>query len=161
MRPTQWDFNWGNLWADLLKGVGTGLLEYDGSRAAQAALAGLKVFDAAQDRRRRDRPDAEDGVQGVLPSVLLSLSPEELASYLKLPEDQRRAYAVELAETQDNDALRIDRSSQPNGGVQPNPGALAPRQRGRPISVNPLDGWHLSSVLPFGSSGSHFPTYRR
>ena len=138
-------FNWGNLWADLLKGAGRGLLEYDGSRAAQAAIAGLEAFDAAQERRQRS--DGQESRNGPYQDTLLNLwramSPAEQAAFLGLPPQERGAWTA--------------------GGRSEPPRTPAPLPRAsRPISVNPLDGWHLQSALPFGSDGRlKQPAYRR
>jgi len=137
-------FNWGNLWADLLKGAGRGLLVHDGSRAAQAALAGLEVFDAAQERRREpdQQESGDDPNQDALLKLRSTMSPEEWAAFLRLPPADRDAWAEEWAE---------------------GPGDSAPLPHaGRPISINPLNGWHLQSALPLGSDGRlNLPTYRR
>lgn len=114
-------FNWGNLWADLLKGAGRGLLEYDGSRAAQAALAGLDVFDAAQERRRRsDQPEPSEGTyQGILMNLWPAMTPAERAAFLRLPPEQRGAWVEEWTQGSSDSAPRIDDGSPAIGGVQP------------------------------------------
>lgn len=165
------NFNWTNLWADLLKGTGTGLLEYDGSRAAQAALAGLKVFDAARERRRQqDQQDQQEQGKGAHQDILLKLlstmRPEELAALLRLPPEDREAYEAELVETETNHGPRVGGNHPSNAGgaslTTPPPITAPPPQGGRPISVSPFDGWYLQSILPFGSDGAlNRPTYRR
>jgi len=155
-------FNWGDLWADLLKGAGTGLLMHDGSRAAQAALAGLEVFEAAQERRRRPgqpEPD-EDPNQDALLKLRSILSPEEWAAFLRLPPADRDAWREEWGEGPDDSALRADHPI--TRGARPPVTARLLPYKGRPTSANPLDGWHLQSALPFGSDGRlNLPTYRR
>lgn len=91
------DFNWGNLWADLLKGAGRGLLVHDGSRLSEAALAGLEVFDAAQERRRRHEAETSSGqaYQDELPELLATMVPEERAAFLRLPLAEREAWMEE------------------------------------------------------------------
>ncbi len=157
-------FNWGNLWADLLKGAGRGLLEYDGSRAAQAALAGLDVFDAAQERRRRsDQPEPSEGTyQGILMNLWPAMTPAERAAFLRLPPEQRGAWVEEWTQGSSDSAPRIDDGSPAIGGVQPPVMAKPLPHAGRPISIGPFDRWHLQSALPFGSDDRlNLPTYRR
>lgn len=158
------DFNWGNLWADLLKGAGRGLLVHDGSRLSQAALAGLDVFDAAQERRRREereKPNA-GGYQDRLVKLLSTLSPEQLAAFLRLPPREQAAYTEESAETRGDDGRRADYAYPPNGGTRPSAPATQWPPQARPLSPNPINGWHLQSVLPFGPDGAlRVPTYRR
>ena len=100
------DFNWGNLWVDLLKGVGRGLLVHDGSRLSQAALAGLEVFDEAQERRRRHETDKPNGhaYQDALLRLLATMSPEEQAAFLRLPPEDREAWKEEWVERSNDDA---------------------------------------------------------
>ena len=153
-------FDWGAMWADLLKGAGRGLLTYDGSRAAQAALAGLDQFEAAQERRRQqsqpDGPSYDDTLQK-LRSVL---SPAQLAALLRLPLEDQTAWAEEYAGSQS------DRMAQP--GLAPSTNAQPPltpktvAYPGRPMSIHPLEGWNLQSILPLSSDGRlNLPTYRR
>lgn len=91
------DFNWGNLWADLLKGVGTGMLVHDGSRLSQAALAGLEVFNASQERRRRHETEPSSGhaLQDALLKVWAMMSPEEQAAFLRLRPEEKEAWREE------------------------------------------------------------------
>lgn len=157
-------FNWGDLWADLLKGAGRGLLVHDGSRAAQAALAGLEVFDAAQERRRRPgrKVPGDRAYQDILLKVRSILSPEEWAALQRLPLGDQHAWAEEWAEALSDGAPPVDHAFPTKGSVRPPVAARPLPYAGRPISVNPLDGWHLQSALPFGSDGRlNSPTYRR
>lgn len=158
------DFNWGNLWADLLKGVGRGLLVHDGSRLSQAALAGLEVFDDAQERRRhheREKPNG-DAYPDALLRLLATMSPEELAA-LQRVRPEERAWKEEWAEQSDDDA-RSAGNGYPSIGI-PQPPALEktlPYQKNRPLSANPIDGWRLRPILPFGPDGAlRSPIYRR
>ena len=142
------DFNWGNLWADLLKGVGRGLLVHDGSRLSQAALAGLEVFDDAQERRRRHEKEEANGAayQDSLLKLLSTMSQGQLAAFLRQPPREKAAWTEEWSEGPSNDL--------------PSAGAL-PHQV-RPLSANPIDGWRLQSILPFGPGcAMKSPTYRR
>lgn len=59
MSMTGGGFNWRGFWSDLLGGAGRGLLELDGSRAAEAALSGLDFFDAARRRRRSAQGESD------------------------------------------------------------------------------------------------------
>ena len=157
-------FDWGNMWADLLKGAGRGLLEYDGSRAAQAALAGLDVFDAAQEKRRQQsqqKPD--DGMhQYTLLKMLSAMSPAELAAYLQLPPEGQNAWREEWAQVPSDGMPPVDQGAPSGVGAKPPITTAPPPYAGRPISISPFDRWHLQSVLPFGPDGSlNRPTYRR
>ena len=98
------DFNWGNLWADLLKGVGRGLLVHDGSRLAQAALAGLEVFDDAQERRRDRGVEQANGdtYQDSLLKLWSTMSPEELAALWRRTPEERAAWWKEWMEENDD-----------------------------------------------------------
>jgi hypothetical protein len=157
-------FDWGNLWADLLKGAGRGLLEYDGSRAAKAALAGLDVFDAAQEKRRQQsQQDADDGAdQYTLSKMLSAMSPAELAAYWQLPPEQRNAWHEELAQVLGRGTPPADQGAPSEAGTMPPIAAVPLPYAGRPMSISPFDRWHLQSVLPFGPDGSlSRPTYRR
>lgn len=157
------DVNWGNLWADLLKGAGRGLLVHDGSRLSQAALAGLEVFDAAQERRREEsKKPSGSGYQDVLRKLLSTMSPEELAAFVRLPPEEQEAYTGEWAEGPNDDGLPTGYAYPPNGGTRPPAPAKPWPHPSRPMSPNPIDGWHLQSILPFGSDGAlRAPTYRR
>jgi len=155
-------FSWRNFWVDLLKGAGTGLLKYDGSRAAQAALAGLEVFDAAQERRRQPGSQGPGAPYGdMLLKLWSAMSPEEQAAFHRLTPEEQAAYTEEWAEEASEDA--------PRGKVPPFdwrgrlPATQAPLSHaGRPISINPLDGWRLQSVSPFGpGDGLNLPANRR
>lgn len=146
------DFNWDNLWADLLKGAGRGLLVYDGSRLAQAALAGIDVFDDAQGRRRRREQEQASG--GAYHDALLKLwqtmSPEEKAAFQRRSPEEQEAYTEEWAEVPSEDAPDTGYAYPPNGGARP-PIPVNPRPRqSRPMSPNPIDGWQLQSISPFG-----------
>ena len=158
------NFSWRNLWADLLKGAGRGLLEYDGSREAQAALAGLDVFDAAQERRRRpDQPKPGDGTyQDILMDLWPAMSPAERAAFRGLPPEQRNAWMEEWAQASSDGVPRSDDGSPVNGGPRLPVAAGQLPYAVRPISINPFDRWHLQSTLPFGADGRlNLPTYRR
>jgi hypothetical protein len=155
------DFNWGNLWADLLKGVGRGLLVHDGSRLAQAALAGLEVFDDAQERRRDRGAEQANGdtYQDSLPKLWSTmLSPEELAALWRRTPEERAAWWKEWMKQNDDAPWAGDAHSA--GMDQPPVRPLA--HRTRPLSADPIGGWHLDSVLPFGPDGAlKVPPYRR
>jgi hypothetical protein len=156
-------FNWGNLWADLLKGTGRGLLEYDGSRAAQAALAGLEVFDAAQERRRQpDQHEADNNpYQDIAAKLGSVLSPEQWAALLRLGPEDQAAWTEEWMEGSSGDAPRADYSPPTAPSAQPLL-TTRPPLTGQPIPINPLDGWRLQSVMPFDAHGRmNLPTYRR
>jgi hypothetical protein len=152
-------YDWQGLWADMLKGVGTGLLEHDGSRAAQAALAGLKVFDAAQERRQRRSSGG----------LAEQLSDAELAHLLALEPEQQQAIEEEFAEADQREQALADhwRPKRRAGEQTPDfprlaPPNLSPPARRQPMSVSPFAGWSLGSVLPFGSDGQlNLPTFRR
>jgi hypothetical protein len=134
-------FDWGGLWADLLKSAGTGLLVHDGSDVAQAALAGLKVFDQAQ-RRRRPADDADRSPPWP------ELSPAERAAFARLSPDEQRAFLQELADIREDSPV-----AHPVAGAVARDldGAPAPVRR-QPISANPFDGWPMATGLPFGPS---------
>lgn len=153
------DFNWGSLWADLLKGVGRGLLVHDGSRLSQAALAGLEVFDDAQERRRHRETEKTNGGthQDALLKLWATMSPEEQAAFLQLPPDEQETWTEEWAEGATDDAPSAGNGYRSIGIAQkPLPHQI------RPLSANPIDGWHLQSTLPFGPDGAlKLPTYRR
>ena len=156
-------FSWGNLWADLLKGAGRGLLEYDGSRAAQAALAGLEVFDEAQAQQRQQAEQGPgDGTdQDRLLKLLAAMSPAELAARLRLSPQERGAWDEEWAQVP-TDVSRAGQGAPAGGNGEPPVATTPPPYTGRPIPINPFDRWHLQSVLPFGVDGSlNRPTYRR
>jgi hypothetical protein len=158
------DFNWGNLWADLLKGVGRGLLVHDGSRLSQAALAGLEVFDEAQERRRHRETEKSTGraYQDTLLKLWATMSPEELAAFQRQPREEQDAWMEEWAEEPSDDGPRAGYAYPPNGGAQPPALAKSAPYQSRPMSPNPIDGWHLRSILPFGPDGAlRVPTYRR
>jgi hypothetical protein len=170
---------WRGLWADLLRGAGTGLLELDGSSAARAALAGLEVFDAAQERRqqqRSDEPADNADQQGVNPQTLydqiypaLYLSPVERAHFEKLSPEDRQAWLEEMADTNQLERRRADESHPPAGRGGPAAGQSTPvplnsslPPRRSPMSASPFAGWSMGSVLPFGPDGQlNIPTFRR
>lgn len=163
------NLDWRALWADLLKGAGRGLLELDGSRVAQAAIAGLDTFEAAQEKRR-DRDGAlslQAQIDNIHPD--LELSAAEWAHLSRLSPEERDAWLREMAEA--------DRGQDDNGGRRRRPGygggdqmdwepllqqlpypSLVPT----PLSANPYEGWSLASTLPFGANGHlNIPTLRR
>ncbi len=153
-------FDWGNMWADLLKGAGRGLLEYDGSRAAQAALAGLDVFDAAQEKRRQQSQQEPD--QYSLLKMLSAMSPAEQAAFLQLPMEKQNAWREEWAQVPSDGMPHVDQETPSGVGANPPITAAPPPSAGRPISISPFDHWRLRSVLPFGPDGGlNRPTYRR
>jgi hypothetical protein len=158
------DFNWGNLWADLLKGVGRGLLVHDGSRLSQATLAGLEIFDEAQERRRRGETGNPNGrpYQDTLLKLWATMSPEEQAAFLRSPPEEREAWTEEWAEGSIDDAPSAG-NGYPSIGIAQPPALEKPLPHQiRPLSANPIDGWHLQSILPFGPNGAlKLPTYRR
>lgn len=162
MTPPNPEFNWGNLWADLLKGVGKGLLVHDDSRLSQAALAGLEVFDDARERRKRDELERASGVsQDTLLKLWPMMSAEERAAFLRLSPAEQQVYTEELAGA--NDGASASGYAYPSTGVvqPPAPGRQAPTSI-HPMSPNAISGWGLQSILPFGPDGSlKFPTYRR
>jgi hypothetical protein len=135
-------FDWGGLWADLLKSAGTGLLVHDGSDIAQAALAGLKVFDQAQ-QRRHGADDADRSPPWP------ELSPAERAAFARLSPEEQQAFLQELADIREDSP---DAHSVAGALARDPDGALAPVRR-RPMSANPFDGWPMAAGLPFGSSG--------
>lgn len=155
------DFNWGNLWADLLKGVGRGLLVHDDSRLSQAALAGLEVFDAAQERRRRHETETSSGhaYQDALLKLWVTMSPEERAAFLRLPLEEREAWTEEWP----TDVAPSARDDYPSIRIAPPPALEKPLPHQiQPLSANPIDGWRLQSILPFGPDGVlKLPTHRR
>ena len=157
------DVNWGNLWADLLKGASRGLLVHDGSRLSQAAIAGLEVFDEAQERRRRrEREEANGGAdKDALLDLSSIFSPEEWAAFVRLPLDEREAYDEELGQALRGDAPPVGHTDRPNGDAQPPIPTRPLPHRSRPMSANPIDGRHLQSIFPFGPDGAlKLPTYR-
>jgi hypothetical protein len=131
-------FSWRNLWADLLKGAGRALLEYDGSRAAHAALAGLEVFEEAQ--KRRKRPDQQELGRDPFEGVVLNLEP------LLSPEGWAEGASA----------------TAPWPEFQTPSSARQFPYAGQPIPISPLDGWHLQSAIPFGADGRlNLPIRRR
>lgn len=151
--------DWGALWADLLKGAGKGLLTYDGSRAAQAALAGLDHFEAAQERRRQVPQPGDRSYDDTLQKLRSILSPEQLAALLRLPLEDQTAWAEEYVESQ-NDG-KAQPSLSPSTISQPALDSRTVAYPGRPMSIHPLEGWHLQSILPLSSDGRlNPPTYR-
>lgn len=164
MLPKQ-DFDWGNLWADLLKGIGKGLLVHDGSRLSQAALAGLEVFDDAQERQgRREREQANGGAyhQDALLKLWSTMSPEEQAAFRRLSPGEQEAWTREWVEGANEDAPRPGQSYS-SIGMAPAPALAKPLpHQTRPLSANPIDNWRPRSILPPGLDGAfRLPTYRR
>jgi len=166
------DPDWRGLWADLLQGVGAGLLKLDGSRIARAALSGLDAFDDAQKRRRLGEAwqgnlpsdDSADGSTEELQAEIeraypgLKLSPQEWASFWASDPSQQSNFLAEMARLHQAEtspagsALRVPR---PTLGVASVP-AL------RPESANPFDKWSTGLALPLGLSAHlNHPTYRR
>ena len=102
MLPDKHDaFDWHNLWADLLQGVGAGLLHNDGSRLAQSALAGLDAFDLARERRERRKAGKSEGSEPTSPGPyalsLSNMSAEELAAFSRLRPNLQHAFEEEMA----------------------------------------------------------------
>jgi hypothetical protein len=158
------DFNWGNLWADLLKGVGRGLLVHDGSRLSQATLAGLEVFDDAQERRRHRETEKPNGgaYQDTLLKLWATMSPKEQAAFRQLPLEEQEAWMEEAADGPNDDAANVGDGYPPIGIAQPAAIERSLPHQNRPLSANPIDRWHLQSILPFGPDGAlKLPTYRR
>jgi hypothetical protein len=141
--------DWHAIWADLLKGAGAGLLEYDGSPAARAALAGLAVFDKAQERRRRDASGEPEDPEDLDPraeefDIWPELSEVERAHFLALSPEERQAYRDELAQADGRAAVS------------------AALLRHLPMSPNPLAGWRLGARLPLAPDGGlNIPSFRR
>lgn len=161
--------DWRNLWASLLQGVGTGLLEYDGSRAAQAALAGLDAFNGAQERLRRYQREQDNVDYPQQASVLPDWSEAERAAFLRMGSEEQAAFVHELmagvaSEQSSADASRSGESDgMPAWGFRP---ALSldrdAATRRRPFSANPFDAWGVGLALPFGPGGRlNAPRYRR
>lgn len=138
--------DWPGLWADLLQGIGAGLLQNDGSRLAQAALMGLDVFDAAQERRGRRKsgerdPSGEHREQRATTLPWPDMSGAELAAFQRLSPEERRAFQAEIAEAGLKGDLPVRRP---------------------PASASPFDGWSLEEILPFGRDGRlNIPPFRR
>ena len=166
MYPKIDEFDWPGLWADLLKGVGTGLLEHDGSRISQAALAGLKVFDEARQRRNgieeRDPADTPRIAERNF-RLLQAMSPAERAAFHQLSLSERDAYAAELAEAESGAQRRV------GGAPAGTPPVRGPRSVGPlpfkesgPLTVDPFEGWYLAPALPFGPNNAlRLASYRR
>jgi hypothetical protein len=158
--------DWRSFWAELLTGIGTGLLEYDGSRTAKAALAGLEAFDAAQERRRGGDHEA------TRPPWVLSwdeMSDVERAAFLRSSREEQEAFLEQMAGVAPSDDGSIVKSAAAIQNQQlalhamdlgpASPAVLAHRQPG---SANPFDDWSIGIPLPFGSSGRlNIPTFRR
>jgi hypothetical protein len=155
--------DWPALWADLLQGAGAGLLHYDGSRLAQAALLGLEAFDAAQERREKRNPPESDEVAEhgeEQPDALArpDLSPEERAAYLRSSPEERLAFDEEMAELSRGDEPGQPMRSRPAPAI----GRVPTLPRRQPLSVSPFEDWPLNAVLPFGPGGRlDLPTDRR
>lgn len=167
--------DWRGTWADLLQGAGRGLLELDGSPAAQAALVGLNAFETGQERRhhydewrRHDFPGeagerAAEHLQAEIERIYpgLELSAEEWAHLLRLSPAQQRSWLEEMAETDHPDKPQIDDWKWPRSKDirpipdHPLPGRLvrSASHRPQPMSANPFDGWATSPALPLGPDG--------
>ncbi len=153
MLPSNKTVDWPSFWADLLRGVSTGLLEHDGSRISRAALAGLNAFDTAQERRRRSQ---ESHV--TLP--WLEMSDAERAAFLRLRPDLQAAFSAEWADAELQDDPHAYHSHSRMEGGESIPGYHAMRRQ--PMSASPFEGWATGSALPFGSDGRlNIPTFRR
>ena len=147
------EIDWPGFWANLLQGVGAGLLHYDGSPIAQAALAGLEAFDAAEekrDRRKSQSPPSGPGhrTQTVRSVPWPDMSPAELAAYQRLSLEDQMAFDEEAAELKVQEG-RAAKAYRPHGGRAP-------------ASPNPYEGSALEALLPFGKDGRlNVPIYRR
>lgn len=166
--------DWHSLWADLLQGVGAGLLQHDGSRLAQAALMGLDAFDAAQERRgrwKRREPDTgpEHREQYTNPLPWPDMSAAEIAAFQRLSPEERTAFEAEMAEVGPEGDPPADAYHSPardGGQVPQDPEAFfgsAPRPvRRPPASANPFEDRSLEAILPFGRDGRlNIPIFRR
>ena len=165
---------WRELWADLLRDVGTGLLEFDGSPAAHAALAGLQVFDTAQERRRQqssDEPDKSADPQEVYKQIYskLYLTPIERAHFARLSPEEQKSWLEEMAEVDRplaSPAEHFQAEGKDSELLPVHSGAPAlnvplPFRR-PPISASPFEEWPLSAILPLGVDGQlQIPTFRR
>jgi hypothetical protein len=171
MRPKD-DFDWYSLWADTLQGVGAGLLQYDGSRLAQAALMGLDAFDAAQQRRGRWNPSEPEDSMETQEAALqtpswLAMSPAEWAAFVRLSPGQQGAHMAERAEVESTYEPQITYRHPRMGGGEPGiPQAplagVPPSKRPLPLSASPFEGWSVASMLPFGLNGAlNIPSFRR
>lgn len=161
----QSEMDWRAFWADLLKGIGTGLLEYDGSRTAKAALAGLKAFDAAQERRGGDHNASRS------PWVLSwdEMSDVEKAAFLRSSREEQEAFLEQMADLVPGGEESTGLPAAATQGREPRsrPIDLAPPRapavaRRQPGSANPFDDWSIGLPLPFGPNGRlNTPTFRR
>lgn len=164
--------DWHGFWADLLQGMGTGLLTYDDSPLAQAALAGLAEFDAAQARRNRREANPDAGAPGSANGpeetrLWENMTPAELAAYRRASPEQREALRQEMAEIDARDGFGDARDGATEGGgmfhfpealLEGDPALM----RHRPLSANPFDAWAPGAILPFGRDGRlKLPAYRR
>lgn len=150
-------FDWSALWADLLKGAGRGLLTYDGSRVAQAALAGLDAFEDAQERRGQQRSPGDqmgdDPLGDTLWKLRSVLTPEQMAALLRLPREDQTAWMRELAEVEGEQMRQPDVPPSVNPGARPPHTSNTLRYSGQPMPIHPLDGWRPQSILPLGPDG--------
>lgn len=150
-------FDWSALWADLLKEAGRGLLTYDGSRAAQAALAGLDAFEDAQERREQQRPPGDqmgdDPLGDTLWKLRSVLTPGQMAALLRLPREDQAAWMRELAEVEGEQMRQPDFPPSVNAGAQPPRSSNPPPYSGQPMPIHPLDGWRLQPILPLRPDG--------
>jgi len=161
--------DWPSVWADLLRGFGRGLLHYDGSRLAQAALMGLDVFDQAQAQRTSQRPESNKDDHEQYASMLLwpGMTAAELAAFQRSSPEQQSAISQEAeeaglsADLPDHGYRSLPNHSghsrrSPGLGIVPDP------YRQRPLSPSPFAGWPLEAILPFTRDGRlNIPTLRR
>lgn len=161
--------DWPSVWADLLRGVGRGLLHYDGSRLAQAALMGLDIFDEAQAQRKSQETEtgAEDRQHEIEVPPLPDMSAAELAEFQRLSPEDQDAFRHEAAESGLPADLRIHEYRPLPGNGHYNYGdsgfpTVARPIRRWPLSPSPFAGWPLEAVLPFAQDGRlNVPTLRR
>ncbi|MGH6893521.1 MAG: hypothetical protein ACREEP_14820 [Dongiaceae bacterium] len=163
--------DWRDLWADLLQGVGRGLLELDGSRTAQAALAGLDTFEAAREHRLAEGDVAkhvQEQIDRLYPG--LELSAEEWAHLLRVTPTERLSWLQEMADADHPGGAQTDGGDEPRarGGGRvssnsaPTSPGLSPYRRVQPVSANPYDGWSMASGLPLAPDGQlTIPSFRR
>jgi len=142
--------DWRGIWADALRGVGEGLLTLDGSRAAQAALAGFDAFDRAQERRQRQQAfDSPQDAWALVERAYPELSAQQVAALLGLTDDERPDWR---------------RERQDAGGIGPQQAPIgAPMiQRVKPLSANPYDAWTGGQNASLGTGGQLLRrSYRR
>jgi hypothetical protein len=167
-RPKE-PIDWSSVWPDLLQGIGAGLLHYDDSRLAQAALLGLEAFDAAQARRRWQEPemDAENHEQRARTPLWPGMSAAELAAFQRLSPEDQDAFRQEVAESdlpadsRDYEYRSFPGSRGHNRG-KPDLRTVPLPFRPQPLSPSPFADWPLGAILPLERDGRlNIPTLRR